>query len=640
MRVKTLISVLSDYGIAWAFYRSLYVVKLTLLRHVPIIERIFEHDKTVIRVDAFSHAIDFAGVQDLLHSLSQDERNQIVERADKAARGVIEAFSSLELDYGHPIQWFLNPMNGERVPSDIKWFLIPDFDERFGDIKVFWEVSRFSQAILFARAALLTNDERYHQAFSDQLHSWLCENRYSLGSNYKCGQENALRLFNVLIAYSAFSYLGMTTPRDKQDVVELVGNSYRRIRANFFYANKCIRNNHTLSELCGLVIGSWCCGEADLTKKYHSMFEKELLRQFLVDGGYIQWSFNYQRFALQLVEMMYCLQGVIGFSLSSETQNRVARSAKLLYQMQLPNGELPNYGSNDGALIFPLSTCGFRDYRPLIACLLRQFDEGSPYEQGPWDEESAWFSGHKLLSKYTEIAHASSAFNEAGLFSLRGGDILVNVMLQDFKSHRPAHMDQLHVDISVGRKNVLCDGGTFSYASDLGDRLVRTRSHNTAAVVGLDQMGKSGQFLLYDWTKRQKACHDAREFIGSYRTKAGYIHERHVELDEMNDVVITDKVVFSNKQSGFEVVFHSPCCVYQSGSSVRLFDDDGLVGTIIFSKQCLIDLSIEEYEFSPLYMRRMQGVQIVARYSEEIGSSEVKTVFRRVNATGSEVACE
>lgn len=640
MRVKTLISVLSDYGVAWAFYRSLYVLKLALLRHVPPFERLFECIATVDRVDVFCRAIDFAAVQTFLHKLSQDERSQIIVSADKATQGVIKAFSSLELDYGYPVKWFVNPVNGEEVPSDAKWFTIPDFDERFGDIKVFWEVSRFSQAILFARAALITNDEKYHQAFSDQLHSWLCENRYSLGPNYKCGQENALRMFNVLIAYAAFSYLGMTTPRDEQDIIELVGNSYRRIRSNFFYANKCIRNNHTLSELCGLVIGSWCCNEDGLTKKYYSMFEKELLRQFLVDGGYIQWSFNYQRFALQLVEMMYCLQGVIGFSLSSDTQNRVARSAKLLYQMQLPNGELPNYGSNDGALIFPLSTCGFRNYRPLIACLLRQFDEGSPYELGPWDEESVWFSGHKLLSKHTEIAHASSAFIEAGLFTLRDGDILANVVLQDFKSHRPAHMDQLHVDISVGRKNVLCDGGTYSYASDLGDRLVRTRSHNTAAVVGLDQMRKSGQFLLYDWTKRQKACHGAREFIGSYRTKAGYIHERHVELDEMNDVVITDKVVFSNKQSGFEVVFHSPCCAYQSGSSVRLFDDDGPVGTIIFSKQCLIDLSIEEYEFSPLYMRRVQGVQIAARYSEEIGSSEVKAVFRRGDATGSEVACE
>lgn len=129
-----------------------------------------------------------------------------------------------------------------------------------------------------------------------------------------------------------------------------------------------------------MVIGSWCCGEDALVQKYFSKLEREVLRQFLHDGGYIQWSFNYQRFALQLIEMAYSIQEVVRCSFSNEVRERVARSAQLLYQMQLPNGQLPNYGSNDGALIFPLSTCGFRDFRPVIACLSRQFRDGSPYD--------------------------------------------------------------------------------------------------------------------------------------------------------------------------------------------------------------------------------------------------------------------
>ena len=30
------------------------------------------------------------------------------------------------------------------------------------------------------------------------------------------------------------------------------------------------------------------------------------------------------------------------------------------------SGKVPNYGANDGALVFPLSTCGYLDYRPQL----------------------------------------------------------------------------------------------------------------------------------------------------------------------------------------------------------------------------------------------------------------------------------
>ena len=38
--------------------------------------------------------------------------------------------------------------------------------------------------------------------------------------------------------------------------------------------------------------------------------------------------------------------------------------------MQDPvSGRVPNYGSNDGALLFPLSACDYLDYRPALNAL-------------------------------------------------------------------------------------------------------------------------------------------------------------------------------------------------------------------------------------------------------------------------------
>lgn len=628
MKISALVSILSDYGVKWAVFRGLYSSKLALLRIVPSFERVFERSVSVKRIDIFNHAIDFSAVQKFLIGLSQPEQSAIIENADKAAEGVIRAFSSIELDYGNPVQWFKNPINCGWVPSEEKWFTLPDFDEQFGDIKVFWEISRFSHALLLSRAALLTRDKKYYRAFSSQLRCWLEENHYSLGPNYKCGQENALRMFNVLIAYSAFSYLGMTDERATKDVTELVERSFRKIRSNFFYANKCIRNNHTLSELCGLVIGSWCCGEDALVQKYFSKLEREVLRQFLHDGGYIQWSFNYQRFALQLIEMAYSIQEVVRCSFSNEVRERVARSAQLLYQMQLPNGQLPNYGSNDGALIFPLSTCGFRDFRPVIACLSRQFRDGSPYDLGPWDEESVWFASAESLNKTAPVGRTSSAFNDAGLYTLRSENVLACVVLQDYKSHRPAHMDQLHVDISVGERNILSDGGTYSYASELGDQLVRTRSHNTLAPVGRDQMQKKGHFLLYGWTRRCEVQHSSRRFSGSFQSKANYYQERIVEANSEEAILITDTLIQSGAKSDVEILFHSPYIAMKNGAEVTFFDEGNRMGTLLFSDEGLIDLRIDSYEYSPLYFKKAIGTQIVACYTSESAARGVVTCFK------------
>ncbi len=43
-------------------------------------------------------------------------------------------------------------------------------------------------------------------------------------------------------------------------------------------------------------------------------------------------------------------------------------------------------------------------------------------------------------------------------------------VLQNFKT-RPAQMDQLHVDLWHKGINVLCDSGTYSYATEIGNKM-------------------------------------------------------------------------------------------------------------------------------------------------------------------------
>ena len=96
------------------------------------------------------------------------------------------------------------------------------------------------------------------------------------------------------------------------------------------------------------------------------MLDKEIETQFMNDGGYVQFSFNYQRFTLQILECVLKISEKTGMNISDKSKKIVSDSAYLMYQVQDESGDLPNYGSNDGALIFPVTVCGYRDFRPVI----------------------------------------------------------------------------------------------------------------------------------------------------------------------------------------------------------------------------------------------------------------------------------
>ena len=255
-------SVLREYGAEWMINRSLYSAKLNMLRISPKTEFLFENRVSYPkRMDIFE--ININVLAQFIKKLPKVNRQELIEQADNACKGIIMGFSSVKLDYGNPVRWQINPITGVEYDIQKKWYQIPDFDNTHGDIKAVWEISRFSHFVTLARAYLLAGNEVYYQTFSEQLNAWLDQNPYSYGANFKCGQECSLRMVNALLAYTVFKKSGLTTDVDRKNMERLIMRCYRKILSNFFYAYRCIRNNHTISELMGMVIGAWCCGNED-----------------------------------------------------------------------------------------------------------------------------------------------------------------------------------------------------------------------------------------------------------------------------------------------------------------------------------------------------------------------------------------
>ena len=577
-------SVLSEYGVSWAVNRALYSIKLKMMGTVPPTEKWFEK-KTQYpqKLDLFQIDVDTLQVF-LRENLSNEDKQTLVEIADKACEGIITGFSSLELNYGNPIDWQLSPLTGKRCDERKKWYKIPDFDKERGDIKVIWEASRFSHFITLSRAYLLTSDAKYYRAFSKQLADWLKKNSYSFGANFKCSQECSLRMVNVLLAFTIFRKCGIATDADASNVKDLVDRCYRKVLSNFFYAYKCIKNNHTISELIGMIVGAWCCGDEKQLTKAYELLDEVVGEQFTDDGGYRQFSFNYQRLALQDLEVALSIEKKTGKSLSNHSKDRIKKSAWLMYQCQDESGDMPNYGNNDGALVFPVSSCRYRDFRPVINTVYALSTGKQLYEGGIHQEELFWFSGDKSLDDYPieNKERESSQFADAGLFTIRGERSWAMVVSNNYSS-RPGHMDQQHFDLWIEGVNVFCDSGTYSYASDEGRKLVRNESHNTAVVEGLPQMNSSGPFMIFDWTKRELDKCNNNAYVGKCVSANGYEHIREVKQIGAS-YEITDTC---NKD--FQILFHTPCTIEKNDKCYALKHNGKVLCTIESSSDCKLN---------------------------------------------------
>lgn len=556
-------SILKEYGLWWAVNRSFYSIKLKAFSFIP--ETVFEKRAGYpTKIDIFSPNI--LAIQMFLQELPKDKKHHLIKLADNACEGKIWGFNSVELDYGNPINWQLNPVTRKECDITKKWYQIPDFDPGRGDIKVIWEASRFSHFITLARAYMLTQNEKYYQAFSSQLEDWIKKNPYSYGANYKCGQECSLRMINGLLAYTVFKELGLTTDIDRKNVEVLILRCYRKICSNFFYAYKCIKNNHTISELVGMIVGAWCCGEKKRLKFAFQTLDKVVDEQFTDDGGYTQYSFNYERLALMDMEVVFCIEGKTEHKLSGASKRKLLAAAELMYQCQDESGDMPNYGSNDGALVFPVTSCGYRDFRPVINTIAALISGKRMYNAGDYDEELLWF-GNSLKCPINHVERVSKSFSNAGLFTIRKPGSWAMIVLDDYKS-RPAHMDQLHFDLWVGGRNALCDGGTYSYALKEGRELAKNESHNTVVYDNKPQMKLYGAFMVCDWTKREYVKYTGKMFCGEYQSKNNYKHKRTVEATE-NGYKITDEIYGKNGKE-CKLLFYTPCKAMEKNNGIEL----------------------------------------------------------------------
>ena len=553
--MKKYFSIIKDKGLKWCFNRFGYFLKIKSLNLFPSLEKLYEKKiGAVKRLDVFHPLLE--ELKTFITELPDVAKRKIVLAADRASNGIIEAFSSIDLNYGNPVNWQINPLTGKAIDRRKKWFRISDFDKEIGDIKAIWEISRFSHFFSYSRAYLLTSDDKYYQFFSNQLNDWVRNNEYSYGANFKCGQECSIRMINVLFAYSVFKEL--LTEQDISNISYVVETSYRKVLSNFKYAYKCQKNNHVLSELCGMVAGAYCTEDSKVLRKAVTYLNKSIHEQFLADGGYVQQSFVYQRLAFQDLEAIITILKRANLFIDKQSADLLNASLLQMLQCMDTCGDMPNYGANDGSLIFPATSCGYRDFRPAVQSLYAILNGEKLFETGFADEEMLWFGVNKKLPRKA-IEIKSSHFQQTGIFTFRKPRFWLMVVAKN----KANHMDNGHFDIWANGANIFCDSGTYSYADPLGDDLLSTSAHNTIKCTNKEQLKRFGKFAFYGQPKIELLGVDENSIEFKVLFSSGYFHKRSILLSD-DTITIQDE---SNEP--FESLIHTPCRVIPGESAIE-----------------------------------------------------------------------
>ena len=586
-KLRTLASLYRELGPRWSAFRVAYAFRLRtgLIRlQMPMGEwSDYVHllgERSGERPSR--HAVE---ARRLPENISWNPQTASAE-ADRILNGEIKYFSHQFIKTGSPPNWHrdyvtLSESEGSLLSqSEIlrsqqtlpqndmakHWSQISD--DSSADIKFIWEPNRFAFVYTLVRAYVATHDEKYPEAFWTLIEDWAQHNPPNTGPNWMDGQEIALRLMAWTFGYFQFSNSPSSTPDRKAKFILLIAAQTNRIYKNISYAIS-TRSNHTISEAFGLWMVGLLFPELKHAEKYltlgRNLLEQSAAEQIFLDGAYSMYSLNYHRFILHIYLYAIQLGELTHFPLSTELKESVANSITYLSHLINPEtGEMPTYGSNDGALVLPLNNCDFTDYRPLLQLGWYITKEEFLFDPGPWDEDIFWLCGaespsprgrgvrgegekqkkeerRKNLSELRVLSGES--FPDGGVYLLRSSNSHALLHCTDFTS-RPSHADQLHVDLWIRGYNIAIDAGTYLYSGQgvWRNGLAHTNVHNTISVDGKDQMTMVSRFTWTNWSKGKVLRHDKNLWQGEHDGYKPVSHKRTVMALEGDRWLVIDQL--------------------------------------------------------------------------------------------------
>ena len=269
----------------------------------------------------------------------------------------------------HLLNWQLDPRSGESGTAMYFWW---NNTARTGvkgfDIKQPWELGRMQYlceiAVLHVQKSLPEQD--LWLFFKDSVLDFDASNPYDMGCQWGCSMDVAIRAVNLLTAYSLFQTAGVGGDNREfhsifTRLIYLHGKHiWKNLEKQLYFTN-----NHYFADLCGLIFIGTALYQTSEGRKWFAFavkeFRKELVKQFLSDGGNFEASSTYH---VQVGEMViFTLALLIGSGEmetwsekeQQQTMTLVAGILELAQALVAPDGNLVQIGDNDSGIFLHLA---------------------------------------------------------------------------------------------------------------------------------------------------------------------------------------------------------------------------------------------------------------------------------------------
>ncbi len=441
----------------------------------------------------------------LVEILGEGRLKELTNEAENIGKGEFTYFFKHKGELGFPPDWHLNPFTQGRSDPKAHWTRLPMYSPIYGDMKFVWEPGRFASAYTLARAYWASGNEEFGETFWQLIESWKGANHPNHGAHWKCGQEASLRLMAWYFGLHAFLEAPATTPERFVMLAGMAAAQADRIERDHVYSHL-QQNNHAMSEGVGLyatgLLFPQFARSKDWRKRGLEILEEEGIALIKPKGTFRQKSHNYHRLMLHLYLYAGRLAELNGDRFSEALTQRLRNAADYLYQVQdSETGKVPNFGANDGALVFPANSCDYQDYRPVCAAGHYFFEKKRVYKNGHWDEDLLWLYGPSALtSQMNPPGYVDLAKNSGGIYTLRGERSWAFTHCESF-GERPGQADALNFDLWWRGVNITVDPGSYRYFAkppwNMG--LKGTRSHSTVTVDDVNQLQRGPRGMYTDW---------------------------------------------------------------------------------------------------------------------------------------------
>lgn len=553
--------------------------------------------------------------------------DSLIDRAEKIAEHRLSFFDLEDKYLGDPIIWNRDHKRGQDTPM----IFSPALDYRdvneAGDCKFVWEPNRHHQLVVLGRAFRAGGDVRFARAVAEQLDSWLRQNPFGLGMNWRSGLELGIRLINWVWAIDLVRESNVIGEDLHQRLMDSISRHIWEIDRK--YSRGTSVNNHLIGEAAGVFTAASYFRNlrhaSEWRERSREILNREILNQTHSDGGTVEQAIGYHFFVLQFFVVAGMAARATGPDFPPSYWSRLEKMFEFLAVLSEGGDRVPAFGDGDDGYVLDLGHDPRRvqEWLAVGAALFARGDFKA--NAGGHVELAEWLLGergrHSLdaIPEWPNRECTSKALVDSGYYLLQHGRLdspdRISVVfdcgplgMEPLAGH--GHADALSFTLRAFGRDVLVDPGTYDYFSypDWRQYFRSTRAHNTVAVDGRDQSEMRGRFL---WRRKAKArCLSwepsdvggkvVGEHDGYTRLRDPVTHRRTLELDGRERVLVVRDEILACGRHDIAVFFHlANHCVVTAAGGNRFVVDTGPGTAEIEMDPCLQVGSFKGHE-SPI----------------------------------------